>query len=349
MKIYFCDGCNESIPLGEIQAGRVTTIQGKLFCSTCIPPGAVLSPSAPPGTTSAPAASARGVWIVLLILLGWTAWRDRDLFLAAAEPPVTSPDAAPERNLPAEVQDLAEGLVQLEADGNRRTKDVLSLRADLESLRETDADLRRAFESQKSVLDRVALTQAETGRFYERMEISFSRLEVMETRLDALSDAVMAHESILALGEEGWIGVGSGGGAAPTSQPEVTPVDPGRAALVEEIRRQLLSPDPGVRFEGVDRIDAGAVRELAPELVTLLRDADMFVRMHAMKVIGDFGHEEAVPALFDVLEDDNTAIRKTAAENLVRLTGYDPGFDPKGTSGDRARAVKKWREWYAAR
>ena len=40
MKIYFCDGCNESIPLSDIQAGQATTIKGKLFCKNCIPPGA---------------------------------------------------------------------------------------------------------------------------------------------------------------------------------------------------------------------------------------------------------------------------------------------------------------------
>ena len=37
MKIYFCDGCNESIPLADIQAGQVTTIKGKLFCGNCNP------------------------------------------------------------------------------------------------------------------------------------------------------------------------------------------------------------------------------------------------------------------------------------------------------------------------
>ena len=48
MKIYFCDGCNESIPLTDIQAGQVTTVKGKLFCRNCIPPSpAAAAPPAP--------------------------------------------------------------------------------------------------------------------------------------------------------------------------------------------------------------------------------------------------------------------------------------------------------------
>ena len=26
--------------------------------------------------------------------------------------------------------------------------------------------------------------------------------------------------------------------------------------------------------------------------------------------------------------------------------GYDPGYDPKGSSAERARSVRKWREWF---
>ncbi|MCB9899441.1 MAG: HEAT repeat domain-containing protein [Planctomycetes bacterium] len=346
MKIYFCDGCNESVPLADIQAGRVTTIQGKMFCSTCIPPGAVMSPAAPQ-QAAAPAASAGTPKLLLalvVLLVGYTVWRDRALFVETAAAPTEDLEAAPARDLPDELDALSSELAQLRADGGARAKMITSLRADLEALRETDAELRRASESQREVLDRVARTQSETGSFLERMELSSSRLTGIEERLDALSDAVMAHEAAIALG----LKAPAQGPLGPTAaaKPEV---DPARVALIEEVRRQLLSAEPGVRFEGVDRIEEGGYRELAPDLVTLLQDEDMFVRMHAMKVLGDFGYEEAVPALFDLLEDDNAAIRKTAGENLVRLTGFDPGFDPKASAGERSRAVKKWRDWYAAR
>ena len=86
---------------------------------------------------------------------------------------------------------------------------------------------------------------------------------------------------------------------------------------------------------------------MADDLVGMLRDDDPFVRERAMTVLGDFGHVEAVPALLDALDDSLVTIRRTAADTLVRLTGFDPGFDPRGSKGERDKAVDSWREWVA--
>ena len=37
MKIYFCDLCNESIPLEDLKDGKASTIKGKIFCRGCNP------------------------------------------------------------------------------------------------------------------------------------------------------------------------------------------------------------------------------------------------------------------------------------------------------------------------
>ena len=34
---------------------------------------------------------------------------------------------------------------------------------------------------------------------------------------------------------------------------------------------------------------------------------------------------------------------------LVRLTGYDPGFDYKASKSERDKAVKRWQDWLAGR
>lgn len=352
MKIYFCDGCNESVPLGDVQAGRVTTIKGKLFCGNCIPPGSLGAPAAP---VAEPARSSGQplIWMLVLALVVWTVWRDRELFSAA-------PDQQPEPGgvavTPAASQgDLDEalaGLAQLRADGMRRGKDLNSLRADVEALRAEGAELSLGMAEAKDTLERIGRSQAETGRLLEKVELAGSRFDAIESRLDALGDAVTAHQAAISAGLVA--GAEPRGGAMAgdamlgmgNAQPVADPVDPAHQAVLDEVRRLLKSDQADLRFEGVDRVEESAYHELADELVALLQDEDMFVRMHAMKVLGDFGHEPAVPALFDVLEDDNAAIRKTAAENLVRLTGYDPGFDPKGTSAERARSTRKWREWF---
>ena len=51
MKIFFCDVCNESIPVKQVQEGQVHTIKGKVICPKCLPTserpleGATLGPA----------------------------------------------------------------------------------------------------------------------------------------------------------------------------------------------------------------------------------------------------------------------------------------------------------------
>src|SRR5262245_45784567 len=115
MKIYFCDGCNESIPLADIQAGQVTTIKGKLFCRNCIPLGSGAS------TSAAPPAESRGthplVVLALLGLLAYVAWRELPRLSGVA--PGGGPESASEEDEGADHR-----LVQaLQADVNRLRSD----------------------------------------------------------------------------------------------------------------------------------------------------------------------------------------------------------------------------------
>ena len=81
MKIFFCDICNESIPMKLVQEGQVHTVKGKVICSACMP--------APPPSASTPiavsstvprAGGGSGAWIAGFALLlaagaaGMTGW-----------------------------------------------------------------------------------------------------------------------------------------------------------------------------------------------------------------------------------------------------------------------------------
>ena len=341
MKIYFCDGCNESIPLADIQAGQVTTIKGKLFCRACIPPGGAGSPAA-----VAPPAARRGagplVWLVLLALVGWTAWRDLPL---ARLPGSGDAEASAElgrgeelRRLEAAERDLG----RVVASRDELDRRLTFLRGDLDSLRGTAADVQRGVDLLADRVDGLERGQAETGQLIEKLAFQENRTRSLEARIDTLADVLARHDQLLAAGAsvpaEG--GAAAGGPAADAP----SPVDATLAAELDSLRRALLDPDPGQRFAAVDRIAKERLKQLAPELLDMLGDEDGFVRILAMETLGDFGHVEAVPRLVDLLDDASGQIRKTAAQQLVRLTGYDPGYDPNASKADREKAVRKWKE-----
>jgi hypothetical protein len=340
MKIYFCDGCNESIPLSDIQAGQATTIKGKLFCRTCIPPGAGSGPS-----PAAPAAR-RGTHPLLVVLLlgliGYTIWRDLPgLRSVVSGQPGVSGEPARSAESPA-LQKLAAELSKLRSDLDEIDRRQTFQRSDVEALRATAADLGRGLDQLREASDGLQRSQAETGEFIQKLHIQESTTQSLQARIDTLADMVAATKNRVSAAEA----------AATAAAAEPVAADPAELTATaerDEIRRQLKDADAGQRFDAVDRIGKGRMKDLAPDLIPMLKDEDLFVRSLAMQVIGDFGEIDAVPALLEVLDDPSATIRKYAAEALVRLTGFDPQYDPTGTKGERDKAVRRWKDWIAGR
>jgi len=346
MKIYFCDGCNESVPLVEVQSGQITTIKGKLFCKTCIPPSALAAPL----TAAAQPAKSGGqplLMLLVLVLLAWTGWRDQDLILGKVEEPVLEVGPSPLVELRHKLDSLESRLIRLGEESKSQEEQLTDLAVSQDGLAAGDTALSQRIENQADDMVRLTRSQVAAGQLIEKVQRNTNVQATLELRIDALSAALSAQQDALDFGAPAsgdMIGI-----AAPAAEPVAPTIDLERLAAMDEIRRLLLDPEPDLRFEGVDRVETGGFRDLAADLVALLADEDMFVRLHAMNVLGNFGYEDAIPALFDVLDDGNASVRKTAAETLVRLTGYDPGFEHKGSSGERSRAIRKWRDWYGDR
>ncbi|MHC5209791.1 MAG: HEAT repeat domain-containing protein [Planctomycetota bacterium] len=341
MKIYFCDGCNESIPLADIQAGQVTTIKGKLFCRACIPPGAGVGPASNP--PPARRGSSPLLVVGVLALLAYPVWRDLPRLTAAVtgqEEVAGELDQSGER---LELDAVAADLVRLRETTAELERRLTFQRGDVESVRASAADLARSLDQLNESIDGLARGQAETGQLIEKLAIQENRDQLLQARIDTLADMVAVLDGRLTEVQ-----------VASTAEPEIEVVgpegmDPSTRTAIDEIRRQLLDPDAGRRFDAVDRVAKGRFKELASDLLPVLDDEDLFVRILAMQVLGDFGYVEAVPALFDVLEDPNAPIRKQAAETLVRLTGYDPEYDHRASQSARDKAVKQWKDWLASR
>jgi hypothetical protein len=334
MKIYFCDGCNESIPLTDIQAGQVTTVKGKLFCRNCIPPSPAAA--APPAPASRRGAGPFTVGL-LLLLVGYVAWRDLPARFGGAGDLEVRDEL--DRGSDRRSSDiLAADLAKLRESADELDRKLTFQRGDVDSLRALAADEQRGLDQLREVIDGLQRGQAETGQLIEKLNLQDNRLHALEARIDTLADMVASQQKVIQLRPEPGVAAPEATGAAKPA------VDPTLQAELDALRRQLLDPDAGQRFAAVDRIAKSRYKQLAPELLPVLGDEDPFVRTLAMQALGDFGSTEAIPKLLDVLEDPSAIIRKTAAETLVRLTGYDPGFDPRGSDAERKKAVKKWRE-----
>jgi len=99
----------------------------------------------------------------------------------------------------------------------------------------------------------------------------------------------------------------------------------------------LQDPDPEVRMEAcgvwAKRGGPEAVSLLAARVTT---DAELDVRLRALRMLGELGDEQAIPVLAKALEDPDPAVQYRAVAALKQVSGRDLGDD-----------VNKWREWAA--
>jgi hypothetical protein len=76
-----------------------------------------------------------------------------------------------------------------------------------------------------------------------------------------------------------------------------------------------------------------AVKLLAARYRT---DAELDVRLRALRMLGDLQDKSAIPVLAKALEDPDPAVQYRAVSSLKKVSGRDLGDD-----------VNKWREWAA--
>lgn len=69
-------------------------------------------------------------------------------------------------------------------------------------------------------------------------------------------------------------------------------------------------------------------------------------RARALLRLGDWS---LIPHLIGGLEEDQLLTRALCLQALAEATGERFGYDPKAPEKERAEAVRRWREWWAAR
>jgi hypothetical protein len=358
--IHFCDLCNESVPDLDLRERRALLVKGRVVCATCNRAMSIVEPGSAPhaGPSAAPGASPRpphethawrdprpsgsvfAVAIAMLALTGaaalgyWTTqeFRERD-------------DRAEDR------------LGSLERRHDRLTSDVALERQGLvdeiaaleQRLAAADAEHRRALDERLAEQSKAAATigaaVSELAPRLERLDGALERIERQDQDLGALQRrlAELALELNRLSGDvERQIAEARNAPAPVAAAPEE--LRPAWHGLLAELASESVS----ARWQAITALGETRDPAIAPHVLPSLKDADIFIRVAAARVLGDVGNPAAVEPLIEALADDVGTVRDAAYLALKSITKRDLPFDPESEDeGERGRRIKAWREWWA--
>jgi len=358
LEVYFCDLCNASVPQADLDSGAAVRVKGKVLGRCCV--AGMASSVEMPRQMPTPSMGASGsgglgrlasTVLVLAAVVVTALYLDRRLREEAS---------AVRQELQSVEDSAASNRDRLEQYGAQMTQ----------SLRASDLDGIKA-----SLADLPSVVGAGEGRLNTRIDSLASRLDGIGQRLEALraEQRVEAAEGqrlvreVQLLGEEvaalaarprpapadetdgGAAAVGSG---APGFMEEVLSLressEPGVPPELEHHITKLSDPDPGTRFEAVDRLIESADPAILDRLVAMAKDSDPFVRRLTVEGLSDFRQAASVDTLLVAMADEEGIVRHAAYSSLRKLTGQSIPFDPDAKGEDRRAAQRRWQEWWRA-
>ncbi|MCB9905250.1 MAG: HEAT repeat domain-containing protein [Planctomycetes bacterium] len=374
MDILFCDLCNESVPVGHLADGRAFRRKGRVVCAACdaamggqgaihdpgdtqaipVPPSLLAvqegTPHAATDRAAAPVPrSGRGsavfaglaLFIAVLALAGGALGMLRLMEESNLQKQnLRDGHAGLDRKL-AHLSGRMDGMVagvagnldELETDLTKKF-DVVTIEL-TGKLRELNESLAASRERLASIETTMRAMDADLHATDEELQ---SRLDTMlvaaleeKQHFAALADRLSALEDLV-----------HSGALVPATTDDELDAGPAWQVALDD----LNSEDSAVRWNAVQALAESGDPAVVPHLVPLLEDEDIWVRMAAAGALGDLAAVDAVEPLIRTLEDPETAVRERAMLSLRAITGRSFGFDPGGSESERAKAIKKWRDWW---
>lgn len=337
MKLFFCDICNESIPLQDIKENRSTTIKGKIFCRGCNPLNELGGPDTPSGGGGGGSAF---LTVLVLALGGAVGYLYYDLKVApdTSEPAVSEERVASIESTLDDMKMVLKG-IQAAYDG---LEELRGLPEQIQSLRDEGAGRSKELTRLATEMNAVQEQLVAVGNLRDRVEGMALRQDEASNKIDAALAAVDGlQKGVQELGARPPVIVERNGGG-------VTAADEGSVLPDEEllsIIERLGSDEPMTRWEAVDQIRRRKDATLAGHIMPLLDDRDTFVRAQAIYTLGELKADKAVSKLIKLLRDDESMISEEALTSLVVITGQNFKFDVNGSKAVRDKGIKRWEEW----
>jgi len=358
VEVSFCELCGTSVPAGDLEVARARRVAGKVVGQCCLSDIVDAAGSAPSASTAAapgdppqPPAAEPGrdggptlpvLLCVLVAVIGGALYLEGRLATVAADIGGAQRDMAGRQRADSEaLQDLGIRLEDVAASA-----DVRAL------LGRVDALAAQVVEQREAATEREALLDQEIDGLRRALRAAEER--IVDYR-PLFEDLRQRHARALAVleglrdrpGERP--PVAASGAAAPApAAPDAPPAadDSLPAALAAQLAN-LGSSDPALRFEAVDVLIESKKPEVLRHLLPMAKDPDAFVRRLTVEGLREFRRPAAVDALLEALEDDDENVCDTAWRSLRDLTGQRHPFDASASKERRARAARKWREWWA--
>ncbi len=345
MKLFFCDICNESIPLQDIKENKSTTIKGKIFCRKCNPLNELAATEPASGGAAKSGSPLLGLVAILLILvLGGLAYVIYDMKIVGSAN--GEHVASMESSLDTRVADLRTVVSALQTRIDALTE--------LNAVPDQIARLEEAAASRAAAEARLTRDVAElqdglvaVGGLRERAEALSLRQDESAEKLTRLIESVQSIANEVAEIRD----------RPPVIMTPSTPTSGDVAGTGDEsselgadllaVVEKLGAADPMARWEAVDQIRRLRNKKLTAHVLPLLDDRDTFVKAQAIYTLGELKAMKAVPKLVKMLRDDEIMIREEALASLIVITGQNLKFDVTGSRSQRENGIKKWEEWLA--
>ncbi|MEW6744141.1 MAG: HEAT repeat domain-containing protein [Planctomycetota bacterium] len=346
MKIYFCDVCNESIPLQDLKENKATTIKGKIFCQNCNP----LNTLPPTGRGGRRALVAAWVMIVLLAAaVGGAGYKLYDMQANDQQDELAASLAL----VRASLAGLEERIGQVDS----RLTDTASRALSAEQLEPVSREIQDTAQKLVRLGDDLAhLSSIVSGTKAMRDEMSSVALKQQELAGDIqdLRDALRtATEDLAARLEHGLKTIASAtpsGSASGGGEGDAASAAGGLDAELTKHAALLQDRDAGKRWSAVDALALSRNAAVVPYLIPLLQDGDPFVQLRVVMALGELGAREAVGKLIPLLRDSDPLVREETLNTLVRLTGMNTlRYEARSSKKDvLERGIKQWEDWWEA-
>ena len=366
MRIYFCDKCNESIPLKDMQTNRITIDENKIYCAACAPrPSRVKQFGRALYAFALPAVLCVGLGMIVMAL-----WGEKLMKLGKPEN-VQERVERVESTVNQRLDRIEAGIKVIDGDleetpgidqkSGKLARTVQSLKDnaaaiqtllhDFNTLRD---DVKSQIETAKAhtasavlpLQEESAKRSAVIDRIDRDGDKARAEIEALRTAVDRLSGQLAGLEASRAAAPRP---------AAETSPAPVAPaaVPAGEAALtpaaekkLEEALKRLADKEPSKRFSAVfDLADVKGTRA-EKALVGALADSVDYIQQAAIGCLADLGAKWTVPLIAPRIKDDNQFIREAAIGAVEKLTGMRLDVREDSGATKLAQKVKDVEKWW---